>query len=155
MSTPMTFIPQGERMAQIAGAVRKIADGNPQGLCHPKALVDAARSTRHVCHDLFEWDNDTAGDLYRTDQARRIIRSVRVDFDGGGTQSPAFVHVRVSKGDDGAVNGYMPTERAMGTPDLKAQVLADAIAQLRGMQARYAGLRELSPVWSALDAVDG
>lgn len=41
-------------------------------------LVAAARNPDHPLHDMFEWDDTVAAEKYRIDQAREIIRSVRV-----------------------------------------------------------------------------
>lgn len=150
----MAYVSDAERASRIRDAVLSLAESNPDGVCEPRALVSAAKRKSHPCHAMFEWDDTAAAAAYRVDQARRIIRSVQVTFDGGDTKAPAFVHVTIDKGSE-RVNGYMPTDKAMKAPDIKEQVLADALGQLRGLQNRYAGLRELAPVWSALDAVDG
>lgn len=151
----MIYQTHAERQAAVAAAIQKLADKNRDGVCHPSALVAAARDPRHVCHDMFEWDDTAAAEAYRVDQSRRIIRSVRVDMDGPGTRAPAFVHVRINRGEDEPpADGYMPTVKALAVPNLKEQVLADAKAQLRGLQVRYAAIKELQPVWSALDSLD-
>ena len=41
-------------------------------------LVEVASDTNHPMHSDFTWDNEVAGPLYRIDQARKIIQSVRV-----------------------------------------------------------------------------
>ena len=50
------------------------------GRLTPAAVVDTARPADHPLHGRFEWDNAVAGDAYRLDQARRLIRSVRVVY---------------------------------------------------------------------------
>lgn len=149
----MTYVSDTERALAVRGAILDLAQKDPDGVCQPSALVNAAKAKRHPCHDLFEWDDSKAGAAYRVDQARRIIRGVRVTFDGDDTRAPAFVHVKVSSGDKHR-DGYMPTDKAMARPDMKEQVLGEAIAQLRGLQNRYQAIKELSPVWHALDDVD-
>jgi hypothetical protein len=50
------------------------------GRLTPAHVVDAARPADHPLHERFEWDNAVAGEAYRLDQARRLIRSVRVVY---------------------------------------------------------------------------
>ena len=138
------------RQTVIAVAVDAIA-ARHGGVCQPGALVDAAKSVKHPCHIMFEWDDTAAGAAWRVEQARRIIRSVRIERAPDERTAPAYVHVRQATN---GMGGYMSTPAVLAAPDLRRQVLADAVAQLRGLQARFDTLAELGPVWAALDAVD-
>jgi len=44
----------------------------------PEGVVEHARSEDSPIHHLFEWDDDRAAHQYRIEQARELIRSVRV-----------------------------------------------------------------------------
>lgn len=141
--------------AQAAGeAIDKIAAKNG-GVCSPHDLVAAARRPRHACHGMFEWDDEVAAHGFRLVQARQIIRSIRVvapeaDDDDGRSSPPAFLHVRGA-----TTEGYMSTDAAMASDDLRALVLGEALAHLRGLQSRYDHLAELAAVWAALEEVAG
>ena len=137
--------------AQAVGeAIEKLASRHG-GVCPKEALVKAARSPRHPAHELFEWDDSIAAELHRNDQARRVMRSIKVVVNE--QEAPAFV--RVSYSDTRPHEGFMGVQKAMEIPDAKASVLRDAIAQLRGLQKRYSILSgTLQPVWDALDEVD-
>lgn len=52
---------------------------NKAGRLTPNEVVDAARSEKSPLHDLFCWDNDTAAELYRVEQAREVIRRVKLE----------------------------------------------------------------------------
>lgn len=61
---------------EILKALQEIERAN--GALTPQAVVDAARRRSHPLHDYFEWNNEVAGEKYRLEQARALIRSVRV-----------------------------------------------------------------------------
>lgn len=43
-------------------------------------VVEAARNKASVLHGFFDWDDSSAAEKYRLDQARDLIASVRVDL---------------------------------------------------------------------------
>jgi hypothetical protein len=55
-----------------------IALQDAQGRLTAQRLVEVARNKRHPCHDLFDWDNDSAAHAHRLDQARTLIKMVTV-----------------------------------------------------------------------------
>lgn len=48
------------------------------GRLKPDDVVEEARKPRHPLHKHFEWDDNAAAEAYRINQARAIIRSVRI-----------------------------------------------------------------------------
>lgn len=72
-----------EAMAQ-QDEVRRLAARN-DGRVTPKLVVDTARDKKSPLHPYFEWDDRKAGEVYRLDQARTLIRSVVI------TQEPEIV----------------------------------------------------------------
>lgn len=51
-----------------------------QGGVTTRDVLDAARSKQSPLHEYFEWDDKVAADLHRLEQARYLMRSVRVRF---------------------------------------------------------------------------
>lgn len=49
-----------------------------RGRLTPAQVVEAARATSSALHDCFEWDDSVAAEQYRIDQAREIIRRVKI-----------------------------------------------------------------------------
>jgi hypothetical protein len=123
-----------------------------EGVCHPSRLVDEARDENSPIHDLFEWRDDVAAEKYRVDQARRVLRSLRIVTENVEVRAPAYVHVRRMTS-EGVSDGYMNTLTAMADDVTRAGVIEDALRQLNGLRHRYELLAELKPVWEALDAV--
>lgn len=131
----------------IRTAVLKIEQRD--GLCHPAALVAAAKSKRSPLHDLFTWDDSEAAKNWRTHEARNVIRRIEVVEGESVGPMPAFVHIR-SVTEEGVQSGYMSTIPALAS-DHRDEVIADVAKQLSGLRARYRHLSEFEPVWEAID----
>lgn len=120
------------------------------GELEPKAVVDAARTTDHPLHVHFEWDDKLAAESFRLDQARNIIRIVRVvdeDVDGGTAR--AFISV---KGKHGV--SYRALEDVKNSGDLQESLLAQAEKELAAFEVRYRELKDICQiVASAREAI--
>lgn len=57
-------------------------------------LLAEAKSESHPMHNDFEWDDTVAGHKYRLDQAREIIRTVRVTIIKGKKRVTSVAYVR-------------------------------------------------------------
>ena len=60
-------------MRKIKDELHKIA-AKADGLLTPEAVVETAKDKQSPLHSSFEWNDGHAAELYRLDQARRIIR---------------------------------------------------------------------------------
>jgi hypothetical protein len=70
------------------------------GRLTPRLIVDEARNPDHPLHTRFEWDDSVAGEKWRREQARALIRSVAVTYvNPGGQRSRvrAFHAVRTER----------------------------------------------------------
>lgn len=123
-------------------------------------VVEDARDESSPLHPCFEWDDTVAAEEYRKEQARYLLRALIVvsepEEEGAAEGRPApegrahRAYVVVREEDD---DRYVPTVRAMSDEELRNQVLAQALAELRAVQRKYAELRELARVFEAIDAV--
>lgn len=109
-----------------------------RGKLTPKLVLDTARDPEHPLHSHFEWRDDVAAEKYRLDQARELIRSVRVVYKAAGeteaqTLGRAFHAVR----DDDAEYRYEPAEVVAGDPLLSKLVMADMEREWRTLRRRY------------------
>lgn len=97
-------------------------------LLTPETVVDAARDPSSTLHDQFQWDDSIAGEAYRLQQARALIKRVRVEVvraDQTVIHAPVFV--RAPEGGQ----GYALTQAvAVSAPD-RRQVVLMALAQVR------------------------
>lgn len=122
------------------------------GLVTPAQMVEAARDPGHLFHGCFEWDDTKAAERYRRDQARHVIRSVRI-YAEGREVAPAYVAVRVKTDDGASRRGYMESREAAQKENLRAQVLRQALKQMLSMRARFQRFAELAGVWQEVEAI--
>ena len=94
--------------------LRKLEDKD--GRLTPEAVVEAARSEDDPMHSYFEWDDAKAGEKYRVDQARTLIRSVRVEVEVGERVVKTVAYVRDPSVSDDA-QGYRAVRRIAADPD--------------------------------------
>ncbi len=72
--------------------LQKLADA---GNLTPRATVDAARDPANPLHEQFEWDNGIAGEKFREQQARSLIRTVKLVItteERTYRNSPGWIH---------------------------------------------------------------
>lgn len=90
----------------IIAELTRLAKANA-GRLTPDNVVDAAQDEASPLHQCFEWDNDAAAHMFRVEQARHLIRSVRVDVTTSHhtVRVPAFVHdPECERGEQGYVS---------------------------------------------------
>lgn len=136
---PLRIKAAGKADAQTIGeALSQISDG-AKGELTPKAVVDAARNKRNPLHHHFEWDDATAAENYRLDQARNLIRIVRViDEEAREGTTRAFVSVNAKDG-----VSYRPIADVKRSADLQLAVLQQADRDLEAFQRRYSELKDI------------
>lgn len=122
----------------IGEALAEISESN-EGRLTPNAVVGAARSESHPLHPHFEWDDGVAAEAYRLDQARSIIRIVRVVDDESKDGTSRAYH---SVNDHGGV-AYRSITDIRSSADLQMALLRQADRELDAFERRF---REMSEV---------
>ena len=123
----------GEALTSLAGDI---------GSLTPHAVVDVARPPKSLLHKHFEWDNQAAADAYRLDQARSLIRAIRVEDDEASDGfAPAFVSITEKSG-----TSYRTITAVRANVDLQTKVLAAAERDLQAWQNRYQSLVDVCKV---------
>ncbi len=131
----------GEALAQIAAA--------SHGHLTPKAVVAEARNNRSVLYRHFEWDDAVAAEAFRLDQARTLIRSIRVVDEDNDETPPAWVSIADKGG-----TSYRTLQDVLDSADLQAQALKQAERDLDAFQRRYKQFEDICDVIkTARDAI--
>lgn len=123
------------------------------GKIRPVDVVEAAKDESSPLHDCFTWDDGEAAHQYRLMEARNLLRVyvVRPDNEQGPVVR-AFVSLTSDRVQQGG--GYRAIANVMSDEELYAQMLHDAVVQLRNVQKKYKAIKELASVWSAVDDVE-
>lgn len=122
------------------------------GLLLPSAVVQSAEAEDSPLHGWFQWDDDKAAHGYRLWQARELIR-VSVTIVERPVGKPIEVRAFVSLRSDRTTGGYRRTVDVIRDAEQFDEMLADALAELKQLRAKYSSLKQLAPVFSALDGV--
>ncbi len=139
------------RASRIRTALNAIARKH-NGLLRPADVVDAARAAKHPLHNSFTWDDAAAGAEYRIWQARQLIRvTVCILPEGGDREIRAYVSMKEDRARDGG--GYRVFGDMMSDPELRTQVLREALEELSVFKRKYRRLQELAPVFEAAESV--
>jgi hypothetical protein len=136
----------------IVAELKRIA-AEHDGELRPSDVVEAARPKNSALHSKFEWDNTEAAERYRLWQARQLI-SVTVEYIGSGKEAMitrVFVSLTSDRKEDGA--GYRATVDVMADAGQRKQLMADAAKDMERFQEKYADLKELAQVFSAMRKV--
>lgn len=117
------------------------------GELKPEDVVEAARAKSSPLHDHFTWDDSEAAQRYRLYEARQLIRVTLTYVGDDRTPMRVFVSLTPDRKAEGG--GYRPTASVLVNAKQRAQLLADALAEMERFQAKYATLKELSEVFNS------
>lgn len=147
---PLTIKNSDKADAQKIGESLTAIAATTDGELMPKSVVEAARNPKSPLHKHFEWDNEVAAEAHRLDQARRLIRCIRVeDEEASEGHAPAFVSIT----DKGRVS-YRTTSEVRNSEHLQMLVLAAAERDLEAFEKRYRDLQDVcKPVRQARELV--
>lgn len=136
--------------AEISAELNRIAAAN-NGVLNPAKVVEAARHKDSPIHNQFTWDNTRAAELYRLEEARRMIRVVVIVDQTTKKETRAWVSLSTER--HPIAGGYRRIEKVSKNPISRAQMLADAIAEMQYFRTKYGRLRELADVFAAMDRI--
>ena len=105
-------------------------------------VVESAADPSSPLHAEFEWDDTVAAQAYRVEQAKYLIRHIRVMVND---QEPRhlFVSVTLPKGERPV---YVPLPRVLSDADLFAQVVQQAASDMEAFERRYQDFTSLADI---------
>lgn len=113
------------------------------GVIIPQDVVDRARPASSPIHDLFDWDDKSAGEKFRVWQARSYITTVKIEIMGKETE--AFYNTTVMI-DKVPVRGYYSAQRVLNDENMSKAILSQAIRELNYWENKYKHLKELTGI---------
>lgn len=138
---------------EVIAALERIAKAN-HGELRVQDVVKAARPAASPLHSWFNWDDSEAAQQWRLQQARQLLR-VTVAYIGDDEESiPIRVFVSLSTDRyNGKGGGYRVTTAVLSDAERRQQLLDDALEEMKRFRAKYAELKELADVFSAMRRV--
>lgn len=135
--------------AVAAAELEKIAGDGP---IHADLVVKSARRKKSPLHNLFEWDDKEAAGRYRLNQAHNLIGNIEVVVQSDPEKEPICVRAFVANSTGNSRReGYVRVQVALATDD--PDLLERALDEIKAWKKRYANLRELKPVFEAIERI--
>lgn len=142
----------GKELARIA---------RRDGDVDPAIVVKDSKRRDAPLHECFEWDDKAAGEQYRIEQARYLIRHIVTIPVRGDTEEEmppvrAFVKVNSTSDDsveerDSLPKRYVPIQQVMGDDELRKRYVKQAFREVELWRNRYADIKEFSTLFEHID----
>jgi hypothetical protein len=136
---------------EIIAELEDITSKSSDGRLHEADVVKRARNKKNLLHAHFNWNDRKAAHEHRLEQARDLIRRVKVEIQ---PRKDSVFRVRgfVSLGSDRlGGGGFRPIAQVLSDSDLRAELLRTAIRELNAFKKRYEHLAELSDVITQIE----
>lgn len=138
--TTYTFRINGPRPsidAQIIGEELERIEAQ-HGVIDPHVVLNASRDKSAPLHNHFEWDDSIAGEKWRIEQSRSLIRSVEIIRETTEARVPAFINVA-------SAGGYVSAETMQCRPDLYREALREYRGRIAAAASQLEKLEDLAP----------
>lgn len=125
------------RRTLIEGRLQRLIVKN-NGRITPDAVIADAQDKESPLHGVFEWDDSKAAHQYRLEQARELIRSVKVEI---VTSERIISTVRYIRDPSAAgEQGYVEVSKIRGEREIALTALRSEIGRLSTIAERVEGL---------------
>jgi hypothetical protein len=124
--------------AQLVGRELDMLQRTHGQVLTPRVVVDHARADKSALHKCFTWDDAKAAELHRENEARSIIRSIRIITDNAiddPTPHRVFVNIDGLEGQD--EQAYVPMTRVLSDPELFERARRQFLSDLQAFKRRY------------------
>lgn len=119
------------------------------GSIAPELVVDKAKDKASPLHGYFEWNNTTAANLYRVDQARYLIRAIAVKIERDD-DDPIVTRAFVEMKQEEAAGSYVSIAVVSQDEEMRKALVEQAMHDIAVFRQKYAVLVE---VFGLLDAL--
>ncbi len=120
----------------LADQLEKI-DSTENGLT-PEAVVRVASDPDNPLHSQFEWDDKKAGHMHRLQQARSLIKRVKI-ITPAGNLTPKYVSVEICQ-----QRQYEPLHRVVQDQPKFDFVLKEGLVHIEELSSKIEALADLS-----------
>ncbi len=137
-----------EKISQ--GVIQEILKVKKKKGLTAEAVVDQARKKSSPLHNLFEWDDEKASEMWRFQQARVLINEVKVIVED--KEYYAFENISVQVEGEEPRREYFERSEIMSNEDLRKQIVAKALEQLMYWKEKYRQYNEFTSIVKEIDS---
>ena len=127
------------------------------GLTAENILRKASKKSSSL-YEFFDWDNSSAGEKWRLQQARGLINEIKIIVDDKEIYAFENVNISVestkvtdSKMSKFSSREYKPIIEIMNNEDYRKQLIYRALSEASYWKERHKELVELSPIFSSIE----
>lgn len=122
---------------------------NTHGMITAELVLNAARDSRSVLHDVFTWGDKAAAQQHRLREARDLISHISVRLTHVGPKAPRNINVTLQRAlhlvtDEDGNQGYVPVRVVQKSADYRGQLCEEISTELERLADKLA-------VFGALD----
>ena len=138
--------------AAVAGAeIDRLLSKHHDQLSAKKVLEEARPITSPI-HKAFDWNDHTAADQHRLEQARHLLRSVTVIIiPSNNVPYEVRVTTALKDAEDPKGSLYGATVHILSDPGKRKLALQQAYSELLSFRRKYEHLQELRTIFEAID----
>jgi len=142
---------RGTDAAKVADEIFSISDSPTTD-----EIVSMASDPDKESWKLFDWDDAVAGPKWRKEQARQVMRALKVEFIPEtelDIEPKKFTPCRLFYGNPVSNEGFVSITKIMGNKDMYAQLLERAKMEIKNFRQKYAMLKELEALFDVIDKI--
>ena len=136
----------------VLNEIREANDGE----LIPEDIIKKAKLKKSPIHKAFNWDNESAANEHRLEQARNMSRSLNIiytDMPDKPLKWLSVVTVANTKGKSPSRKVYKSTEDILKDPLNRDEILTRAINEALSYRKKYHMLSELAKIFKVMDEV--
>jgi hypothetical protein len=117
------------------------------GRLSPRIVLKEARSENHPLHSRFNWDDASAAEAWRLQQAHDLITSVRIGYKPASGEPSSVRYFHAMRAADRNEYEYAPIDELLEDPIRRKLLLRDMERDIDELVARYEHVKEF---WAIL-----
>lgn len=121
-------------------------------LLKAQAIVDFAKNPKTALHDYFEWDDKIAGNEFRLQQARRIIR-VYIE-ETPYSDVPQRIRISLKQDRIKAHGGYRRLQDVISDKDLWQEYEEQCLVDLIYLRDKYNDIKKYHCIWQEINKLE-
>ena len=144
----------GVNANKVGAEIEEIAE-EKNGEVVPRDLVEKAKRQKSEMHDLFEWDDESAAEKYRDNQAGYILRNLKIRIVGALPNDSkkeflirSMINVKVEE-----KQFYSPLTVVLGNEKQREYAIKDLSNSLMSWRRKSAVFAEFSAIHAVIDRV--
>ncbi|MFQ5539350.1 MAG: hypothetical protein ACE5FB_03035 [Candidatus Binatia bacterium] len=111
-------------------------------------VLEDGRSPKSITNAHFDWNDSTAAEKHRLDQARQLLNCLVMVDHKQKIAEPTRVFVNLKTVEK---RSYIPLVTVMTDPTLRQATLDEALKEIEKFKEKYKHLKELADIFAALD----